>query len=424
MTSRSWLRLAAMLVASAVLVIPALPAGAAEAEPPVSNTAWYWVTQSSQKVTDPTSGADVATIESPNPFCPSTSLGGPPEQAGTCKEGRLPVEVRGSEYDEPDKISAVAFDLSLVPIGSEVRKMTVRFLEANDEQSAPVNAEGKILRACFIDEFFGGGDARQYSEAPKHSCSDTDPTAEREEVQIKNAEGETVDRFQYVFDLTPFAIRWVEEGKLQSSIMLYPVQPKEADFDPSTDSNWRVVLSGPATDNGVITNIRFTPPADDGLGGLDFGNTGTTEVTSGGFGTTSTGSVGTASPTTVSPSGDAGDAEVTPDDAAGDPAALAAEPTAATEVESLPAYVWLAILAGLIGFSLVRQVVLEGATGIRPDGVLAQIRRVNTDRRGAPIEEVAAAPARFEPLLKSLAGLGGRARDLATKIRLPFRKEG
>ena len=79
----------------ALLLISALPvaAGAAETEPAVGSYAWYWESQHSQAVTDPTSGADVATIEAPNPFCPSTSAGGTPEQAGACHPGRLPVEL-------------------------------------------------------------------------------------------------------------------------------------------------------------------------------------------------------------------------------------------------------------------------------------------------------------------------------------------
>jgi hypothetical protein len=36
----------------------------------------------------------------------------------------------------------------------------------------------------------------------------------------------------------------------------------------------------------------------------------------------------------------------------------------------------------IVGFSLVRSIVLESATGVRPDGVLSTIHRINADRAG------------------------------------------
>ena len=242
----------------ALLIIGALPvsAGAAEAEPAVGSYAWYWETQKSQAVTDPTSGADVATIEAPNPFCPSTSAGGTPEQAGACHPGRLPVEVQGGDYETPDKLSAVAFDLALVPIDSTVSKFEVTFLEATDNQSQPQNAEGKQLQACYIEEFFGDGDARQYKEVPRYECTKSDPVAKRKAVKIKTKDGK-VDRFQYTFDLTAFAKKWVE-GAPVAGIMLSPVEPKEA--SPTTDTNWRVVLDGPAEENGIVASITYKAP--------------------------------------------------------------------------------------------------------------------------------------------------------------------
>lgn len=427
MTSKSLIRAIAAVGALTVLAVPMVPAAADEAEPPVSNTAWYWESQQSQKVTDPTSGADVATIEAPNPFCPSTSAGGPPEESGACKEARLPVEVVNSDYETPDKISAVAFDLSLVPIGSSVSKMTVRFLEAKDEQSRPINAEGKKLQACFVQQFFGGGDARQYKEAPRFVCTDGDPIAERKEVQVKNEEGEKEAWFSYTFDLTPFAIKWVEEGKLQSSIMLFPVKPKEAEFDRSRDSNWRVVLAGPAENNGVVTKLTYKPaalpgfdtPIDDGGGSTGFDSGGTFGSTGGSDFSSGSGSVG-------STGGDTGGAAEDPVAEEGAPEALedlAAEATSDEAPAGIPAYVWLALLAGMLGFSLLRQVVLEQAAGIRPDGVLAQIRKINEERRGVSLEEAGtSAPGRLDDVIKGLAGLGDRTTRFLSKFKIPFRK--
>ena len=416
----------------ALFLISALPvpAGASETEPPVGSYAWYWETQQSQAITDPTSGADVATIEAPNPFCPSTSAGGPPEQAGACHPGRLPVEVVGGDYEEPDKISAVAFDMALVPLGSTVSEFKVSFLEAADNQSEPLNAEGKSLQACKIDEFFGDGEARQYKEVPRYGCQDSDPIAKRKAVKVKTKDGK-VERFQYTFDLTDFAQEWVK-GAPVAGIMLSPVEPKEADFNPGTDNNWRVVLDGPAEKNGVVTTLVYKAPAGDELDALDdlgtedtFTDTGTTgsfdsgttdtfdsggsDVGSGDLGGTDPAATDTA--TTEDP--------LATDDLAG------SDPTSTTGTSGLPGYMWLAFLAGIVGFFLFRSVVLENASGVRPDGVLAQIRQINASKRGGAIEPEEAASghaSRLAPLSGGLKRIGGAASSLKSKIPFLHRK--
>ncbi|MFP5297750.1 MAG: hypothetical protein ACLGHL_02025 [Actinomycetota bacterium] len=414
------LRISCMLGALALVVAPLTSAFAEEAELAVSSSAWYWKSQKSQPVTDPTSGADVVTIEAPNPFCPSTSAGGPPEQAGTCKSGRLPVQVQGGDYDEPEMISAVAFDFALIPFGSTVKSFEATFLEANDEQSEPMNAEGKQLQACLVEQFFGDGEARQYKEAPRYTCSSSDPIAERKPVKIKNEDGETEERFQWTFDLTEFAQGWAEGTSPVAAIMLYPAEPKEA--DPQSDSNWRVVMVGPAEENGITTSLVYEPAEEDGLvptdpttttgGGFDTGSTSTTDF---GSGSTDTFGTGTAP---EAPAGEGTEAT--------EPVAVEGDQTSAAgaledTAGSLPGYVWLAILVGLMGFSLVRSVVLEAATGIRPDGVLAQIRQINTERRGAPIaaaQEVGSS--RLAGVMEGLKKLGGSTSGLRDK--LPFLK--
>lgn len=403
-----------------VLALGLLAPGAlaAQAEPFVSTTAWYWEQQQSQKVTDPTSGAEVATLELANPFCPTVpgGLGSPP--GDSCRVGRLPIEVIGSDYDEPDKISAVAFDLSLIPLGSTVKKFTATFLEANDPQSQPVNAEGKSLQACVIEQFFGEGDARQYKEAPKHTCTDLDPIAKRKPAKVKNADGEEEERFQYTFDLTTFAQTWVEGTSPVTGVMLYPAKPKE-DAQGPEDADWRVVLTGPAEENGIVTNLIYTPGevpsfGDPGgsLGGDPGFDTGSTGFDSG---TTTGGTVG-GTPAT-------GEGTETPGDA-GEPVAAPGTELAVDEVlpttGGLPGYVWLALLAGMVGFSLVRSIVLEQAAGIRPDGVLAQIRKLNVDKRGAALVAGSSGP-RLGGVIAGLKGLAGKATSFSDK--LPFKRK-
>lgn len=410
---------ASSLIGLLGLALAAPAATAAQTEPFVSAAAWYWEEQTSQKVVDPTSGGEVAAIELANPFCP-TAPGGLGGTEQTCKAGRLPVEVVGADYESPDKISAVAFDLSLIPIGSTVKEFTATFLEADDEQSEPVNAEGKALQACVVEQFFGDGEAREYEEAPRHACTDLDPIAKRKPAKVKGDD----ERFEYTFDLTTFAQGWVEAGAPVSAIMLYPAQPKDQGPD---DANWRTVLVGPAEENGVVTNLVYTPSeveafpdlgGDVGgdVGSFDTGSTGSFDTGSTGFdsGTTSAGSVGSTPPAAETPTEDAG----TDEPVAAPPSELAAEEVPTTG--GLPGYVWLALLAGFIGFSLVRSIVLEQAAGIRPDGVLAQIRRINGGRATAAVT-ASSSGARFSGVMEGLKGLAGKATSFSDK--LPFKRK-
>ncbi|MGH2700123.1 MAG: hypothetical protein ACRDJL_13135, partial [Actinomycetota bacterium] len=77
-------------------------------------------------------------------------------------------------------------------------------------------------------------------------------------------------------------------------------------------------------------------------------------------------------------------------------------------------YVWLGLLAALIGFSAVRSVVFEGRGGVRPNGVLAQIHKLNRQRSGAP--SVPADPGPLAPLLEGLSSLRARVRSVAAKL--------
>jgi hypothetical protein len=366
-----------------------------------------------------------------SPYCPSPPLAGsPPEQ--TCKPGRLPVQVRESDYETPNQISAVGFDLALVPPGSKIGKFTVTFIEAKDDQSEPINAEGKSLQACFIEEFFGDGEASLYREAPKYTCSKTDPVAKRKEIKTKKGGGgdpqggqQEEPTFGYTFDLTDFATTWVEEGTAMTAVMLMPVRPKEADFDPATDANWRTVLVGAIDEGGIETSLTYTPPktpvvdptppppTDTGTSSFDSGSSVTTSTGSGDITPTDTGSIDTPA--------DTGDDAAAPTDLG----EQAVEETGAEIPEGWPGYVWLGILAGIVGLSMVRSVVLDRAAGIRPDGVLAQIRRLNASRRGAEIAtapEGAVSTGAFAAILGGLKSLGERSGDIVGKLR--FGKKG
>jgi hypothetical protein len=423
------------LIAIAALSLAPLTAALAEkAEVPELARSWYWEPQRSEKAPNPT-GGDAAAAELPNPFCPGTpGLGNAPGDA--CRYGRLPVEVVGGDYETPDKISAIAFDFATVLLpGSEVSKFTVTLDEANDPQSQPVNADNKRVQACLLSQFFGDGEAREYKEAPKFKCTKSDPIAERKEIKPKKDGDPT---FVWTFDLTDFAKVWAKGKSPVAGVMLFPAEPKKPESQDNSD--WRVVFKGP-DDKGVHTEIVYTqaavepipqPPSDDndttsnggGSGdgsttvvppatGTDGSTYSSTPVDSGSFGSTTSSPVG----------GTTGTGTVTPDTAATPEAPVQAapgsEPTAdVTEVESLPGYVWLAILGGLIGFSLVKRTVIESATGARPDGVLAQIRNMNAERRGgaAPVTTGGSG------LSNVFKNVGSGARGLAGRLR--FGKKG
>lgn len=433
---RRALRILAAAMSLGFAALPAAPAFAVEDEPLVLVTAWYWEDQQRQRIQDPTTQTDVAVISLPNPFCPSAPLAGsPPEDA--CKPGRLPIQVREGDYETPNQLPALAFDFALVPLGSKIGKFTVTFVEANDQQSEPLNAEGKSLQACYVEEFFGDGEASLYKELPKATCSETDPVAERKELKLEDEGGgggggeeppgeQEEPTFGYTFDLTEFARSWVADAPPITGIVLMPVRPKEADFDPSTDTNWRTVLIGAQEEGGIQPKLTYTPPKNpvtppdptdptDPSTPLTPGSSVTTTTGSGTVPPTDTGSVDTGAPTGT--------------DGAGTPTDLAAEgtdPASAVVPGGWPGYVWLGILAGIVGLSLVRSVVLEKTAGIRPDGVLAQIRRLNASRRGVELAAATAdgpaAAGGIAAVVAGLKSLGSKTGGIAGKLN--FRKKG
>jgi hypothetical protein len=375
-----------MLIALIGGAFVAVPASAATAEPTITTISWYWEEAQKQEIKDPQ--GNTVTIETPSPFCPSAGSGtGSP--AAVCAQGRLPIEIRQGDYETPNKLSAVAFDLSLVPVGSEVSSFVVTFREAaagcyetdgkpdespqddQCEETDPINVGEHKLQACLVSQFFGEGDAREYKEIPTYGCSSDDPVGERKELKGKAAEKDgDGSSFYWTFDLTSFAQEWVKEFSTNTSVMLTGIPLNKEDTD-----TWRVVLAGPKFENGFSSKIVFTepeipviqPPAPPGTG------TGSVPIDTGtGFGSTGSGDIG---------GGDIGGGDIGGSGEAPAPAEtappLATEEGAAAVPQGFPAYVWLAVIGGIMGFALVRKVVLESATGIRPNGVLATIHAIN-----------------------------------------------
>lgn len=417
------------LISLLTLMPVAAGAGQQRAEPALLNLAWWWKQAQTEEINV---GGNVIVVGTSSPFCPGAGngLGASP---GTCAEGKIPVEIVGGEYDQPDKLSALGFDLSYLTPGSTVTKFEVTLLEAEAgcyddngdgqctpgnpnspgdhvEQTDPVNIAGKKVQACLLPDIFGDVEAAKYSEVPRYQCSATDPVAKRKE--IKAVDKDDTDGMDHIwtFDLTPFAQQWAEAFTVSTSIMLVGAKPKET----NSQDSWRVVFAGPKVAKGIQTELVYEPgEVDDG-----FTDPGATTTTDTGTGiTTTTGGI------TDFGSGSTDFGSGTDTGATGGVPAPGASPSAAPGTEGLasgtvpvgsgtPWYVWLALLAGLMGFAMVRQVVIESATGIRPDGVLAKIHALNADRRGVATDAATV----------SSAGIGARLSGIGRTISAPFKK--
>lgn len=403
----------ALIAASIVTFAPPALAAPQTAEPALLNLGWWWKDAESR---EENIGGNTVEISTPSPFCPAIpgSLG---EVPGACATGRFPVEIRGGDYEEPHMLSGLGFDLSYLTPGSEVFKFELKLLEAesgcydgNDQgdECTPATSEGdhventdpvgpvddRGVKACLLTQVFGDADGRPYREVPNYECSDGAPIATRKEIKTVDPEtdNDEVDHI-WTFDLTAYAQEWAQAFTVATNIMLVGAPAQDGEPGDTQDS-WRVVFAGPRAEKGIRAKLVYEPgeiaappppPPPGGTGG--FTGTGTTSF---GGGTTTGPSFGGTTGTETG--GDTGGEEPAP-------AASPGLETAGAEVppiEGMPAYMWLALLAGIVGFAMVRQVVIESATGIRPNGVLARIHALNAERRG--LDAAAAAVAGPSPL--------------------------
>jgi len=427
---RLWLALG---IVTGLTLMP-VAAGAAQqrAEPALLSLGWWW--EEAQTEERDIQGNKVV-IGTPNPFCPGPGQGLGAAHPAVCAEGKFAVEIVGGDYETPNKLSALGFDLSYLTPGSEVISFTVKLLEAESgcynreggppdeenpdnnhcEQTNPTGpVDDRAIQACEVPQIFGDAEGSPYRETPPYECSDSDPVATRKEIKSVNPDNDP-DGIDHVwtFDLTSYAQEWADEFSVATNIMLIGQKPQQS----GQDDSWRVVFAGPKFEKGIITElvyepgeIAIAPPPPPPPGGGLTGSTGSTDF---GTGTTDfgTGSVG----------GDIGsgsDAEApapgaSPSAAPGEELAGDVIPTGS---EGLPPYVWLALLAGMIGFALVRQVVIETTSGVRPGGVLAKIHALNADRRGMPVPDDGPSP------VEGLAVLGGKVKSVFGK--LPFGRKG
>jgi hypothetical protein len=439
MTERRLMMVMAVGLVAGLTLMP-VAAGAAQqtAEPAVLGLGWWWEEANSEEVDIQGNKVVVGTT---NPYCPGAG-NGLGSVTPACAEGVLPIEIIGGDYDTPNKMSALSFDLSYLTPGSEVFKFEVKLLEAEKgcydgpdegtectpgqpgaegdhvEQTDPVNIEGHTVQACIVPEIFGDAEGAPYIEAPRYECSSSDPIGERKEIDaVDELDADGLDHV-WTFDLTEYARGWAEEFTVATNVMLVGAVPEET----GQQDSWRVIFAGPKAEKGIKTKLVYEPaeialpptvPPPAGSDTSDFGGSTTTTGGDFGSGTTDFGSGTPAGGSTT----DTGDPAASPSPAPGGQT-LAGD--ALDDTGGLPGYVWLALLAGIVGFVLVRQVVVEATAGIRPDGVLAKIHALNAERKGI-IEHVAG--------VDTPTGLGAAFSAIGSKVsaavgKLPFGRKG
>jgi hypothetical protein len=329
---------------------------------------WYWKDQVERTVgTGPV--AQVVTLG--NPQAPDT----------------LPVAL---ENGKPDKISAIAFDLTDrdVPVGSKISTFVFTIAESDDvrtgfsDPSQPdaqpsFNTDGKLILACPITSVWASGEgAELWDRAPSYASAGC-VTGKR------SGSGQSL---RWTFDLTPLAQDWSDDPVQNGGVMLVPgpVQGKALN-----DRSWQINLKIPMRDNAdtagtdeyqstksrVTVQVGFVPPAPTSgpNAGSGFGGTSGIGGLSG-----SGGGLPSSNPFPFGTPGATGGGSPTP--APGQSPALASRP--APTVPHLPWYIWILIPVGLVAVSTVRAVVLEPFASGKPGGVIIAIRTRNAELRG------------------------------------------
>jgi hypothetical protein len=354
----------------------------------VDQSSWYWTKQIDQEVAvplPPPAPALVQRVRLPNPQNFDT----------------LPVAV---QLGEVEKTSAIALDISDrgVDPGSTITAFTLTIAEISGGEFPQFGADGRMIRACRINEFWAAGEAEK---------SDTQPAADTGAcVNGERKDGDTpTDPPTWTWNLTQIAEPWGEDPFANNNgVLLVPVVG-----EASPTENWQINLKIPSRDDDVTPTINeyeetrdrvqasvsFEPPAEEPIDG----------GTNGGFDP----GVDIPEPPPAPETPEPIPSPSPPDSGDGDETS---EP-ASTSTPSFPGYVWLLVPVGLISLSAVRAVVLEGTGGTRPDGVVAAIRRRNAERRGETFTDVRQ-PGRFAaPFLALAAALRSDFANARSKLK-------
>ncbi|HEX9824496.1 MAG TPA: hypothetical protein VGB51_08925 [Actinomycetota bacterium] len=366
-------RRALTVLAAAGMLLAVAPSAhaASSAKATVEGTNWFWRSQNRTTISEETGES----CPPEAPVCPDPQVG----LRNTHSKGALPVQILDGKEE---KISAVNFDLSFIPVqGAVIEEFTFTVIESADpqDQAQTLNAGGKTVLACLLTDSFADSEdgADEFELAPKYDCEAASVEGERD-----------AEAGLWKFDITDMVQDWGADPLSANGVMLVGSQK---------DENWQVVLKGPRRDDpttaevdeekenakNIQASVVYTPneePADTVPDAPDDGGIPPTTPT---FPTTTTTDIPTFGTDDGTFGADTTPAtDVTPTEVPGTEAAGTDTAAPADSGPETPGYVWALIPLGLVAFALVRNSFAEPVAIRRPDGVVAMIRRQNADRRG------------------------------------------
>jgi hypothetical protein len=410
-------RALSVLAAATVALTLAPPAHAAESETVLfaygtDRRSWWWEKQQDEEVTVP--------VPPGSPIEPSQRVRLPSPQ----RNDTLPVGVIQGDHE---RMSAVFLDLASrgVTEGSTITALAMTIEESQDKNEHPAVDPGKAdIQACRIDEFWADSDGNEeWETVPKFSEQDC--------VQGKRDTKGNVP--EWSFNLKPIAATWGQDPNENQGVILLGNLKNAND-----QTTWQVNLKIPSRDNAntpgdeykqtqkrLIVDLKFVPGEPPGLtgegfdsGSTGFSSSGSSFGSSTSFGSSGTGGFGTSGTSPVI-STDTGDTSDATEEAPGATPVATARPSSGPK---LPPYVWVLLPVGLLALAAVRSVVLEPVGGVRPDGVIAAIRRRNFERRGGPLRDLSDPLSRFmvvsrQTLDSARRGLRGAGRGISSVVR-------
>jgi hypothetical protein len=211
----------ACCVGTGLLAAPALAApGDVTVKPPVVKTNWYWAEKS------PTVGG-----------MPTTTLPDQVNDGSNIPAGDLGVALVSSDVSPADKVAAVDFDLTTIPLSSTFSSFTITV--PMDAAATQVMGSQPDIAACEnIDTFADGPGAEDLAKAPPHSA----PSCVKG--TFSAAKG-------YTFNLTAMANDW-SFGAPAFGISLVPGTVAAG------TPGYSIALKGK---NGIVTSASYAAPA-------------------------------------------------------------------------------------------------------------------------------------------------------------------
>jgi hypothetical protein len=213
---------AATLLAAMAVGLPAAPAFADSAAPEANKTNWYW------SLVAPVVQGNAVPVSVPAP-------------ASGVPVGDLGVSYLNNQLGDTDKVAAVAFDLSAIPLRSTFTSFQVSVRK--DPAAHQVTVDVPDISACeLLDVFPDGPGPSDLAKAPPDSSASC----------VKGTYDATLGAAGgYVFDLTSVANDW-SGGAPADGILLRPTD--------TTDPTRKAFSLSFLGKTGITTKAEYTPP--------------------------------------------------------------------------------------------------------------------------------------------------------------------